>query len=414
MFIEINDISTGTIITEPLNAYSINYVYSVEVNGKYRLIYMLLNGLRKIEEFDSQSDLEDRIDEIKELSGGGGGTNVYTYKGSCTFENLPTSGQVAGDVWNITNDFELDGKPYPAGTNVAWDGTGWDALAGSVDLSNYYTKTETDALFAETNAQINGLETVVGNLTFRGVVASNSFDTNNNEPGVYFVRCSSFSDGHGHSSTPTNYGFHPGTFFGVVYHIKKYDDANVGDLLGYVFGTTSEASNNGWVAQYKRAGTSTYISYSGASEPTSYTFLTTTTNQNDISGKKTFTTLPESPVVPTTDNQLVNKKYVDDTRETIQYTSMPLATSENVGQIVQYVGVSDANYTNGYFYKCTTSIDEQTEQTTYSWERISVQPESDMSNYYTKQEIDSMIGDITEVLSHLTVPTTIEQELSEI
>lgn len=31
-----------------------------------------------------------------------------------------------------------------------------------------------------------------------------------------------------------------------------------------------------------------------------------------ISGKKTFTTLPESSVKPTTDNQLVNKKYVDD------------------------------------------------------------------------------------------------------
>lgn len=31
-----------------------------------------------------------------------------------------------------------------------------------------------------------------------------------------------------------------------------------------------------------------------------------------ISGKKTFTTLPESSVVPTSDTQLVNKKYVDD------------------------------------------------------------------------------------------------------
>lgn len=31
-----------------------------------------------------------------------------------------------------------------------------------------------------------------------------------------------------------------------------------------------------------------------------------------VSGKKTFTTLPESSVVPTSDNQLVNKKYVDD------------------------------------------------------------------------------------------------------
>lgn len=31
-----------------------------------------------------------------------------------------------------------------------------------------------------------------------------------------------------------------------------------------------------------------------------------------ISGLKTFTTLPESSIAPTTDNQLVNKAYVDD------------------------------------------------------------------------------------------------------
>lgn len=39
--------------------------------------------------------------------------------------------------------------------------------------------------------------------------------------------------------------------------------------------------------------------------------LTTDTTQT-ISGTKTFSTLPESSVVPTSDNQLVNKKYVDD------------------------------------------------------------------------------------------------------
>ncbi len=40
--------------------------------------------------------------------------------------------------------------------------------------------------------------------------------------------------------------------------------------------------------------------------------LVTLSNNQTISGKKTFTTLPESSVVPTTDDQLVNKKYVDD------------------------------------------------------------------------------------------------------
>lgn len=39
--------------------------------------------------------------------------------------------------------------------------------------------------------------------------------------------------------------------------------------------------------------------------------LVTTTAKQSISGIKTFTKLPESSIVPTTDNQLVNKKYVD-------------------------------------------------------------------------------------------------------
>lgn len=40
--------------------------------------------------------------------------------------------------------------------------------------------------------------------------------------------------------------------------------------------------------------------------------LVSTDVAQTISGKKTFSTLPESSVVPTTNNQLVNKKFVDD------------------------------------------------------------------------------------------------------
>ena len=46
----------------------------------------------------------------------------------------------------------------------------------------------------------------------------------------------------------------------------------------------------------------------------------TTSNTQTVTGKKTFNVLPESSVVPTTDNQLVNKKYVDDNMATKQDT----------------------------------------------------------------------------------------------
>lgn len=64
------------------------------------------------------------------------------YKGSCTFANVPSSGMQVGDVWNITDDFVLDGEPYSAGTNIAWNGTKWDPLAPAIDLSPYELKAD--------------------------------------------------------------------------------------------------------------------------------------------------------------------------------------------------------------------------------------------------------------------------------
>ncbi|ODS87313.1 MAG: hypothetical protein ABS44_11900 [Chryseobacterium sp. SCN 40-13] len=68
---------------------------------------------------------------------------VYTWKASVAFAGLPTTGQKVGDVYNITNAFTLGGENYPAGTNVAWNGTGWDPLAGFLDTSIFLTA-ETD------------------------------------------------------------------------------------------------------------------------------------------------------------------------------------------------------------------------------------------------------------------------------
>lgn len=71
-------------------------------------------------------------------------SSVYRVKGSCTYDELlAKSGQIEGDVWNVTNAHEN----VPAGTNYVWaKGEGettakWDALGGTVDLSTYATKT---------------------------------------------------------------------------------------------------------------------------------------------------------------------------------------------------------------------------------------------------------------------------------
>ena len=56
---------------------------------------------------------------------------------------LPTNPKV-GDMYNITVK-SIYGEP---GMNVAWNGTEWDALGSTIDLSQYYTKTETDNKFS--------------------------------------------------------------------------------------------------------------------------------------------------------------------------------------------------------------------------------------------------------------------------
>lgn len=56
--------------------------------------------------------------------------SVYKYKGSVANQAaLPKSGQITGDVYNVED----------TGDNFAWDGTKWDKLAGTVDLSAYLT-----------------------------------------------------------------------------------------------------------------------------------------------------------------------------------------------------------------------------------------------------------------------------------
>lgn len=75
-------------------------------------------------------------------------TNIYKFKGTKTnYADLPTTNRVTGDVWNITNADAEHG--IKAGDNVAWNGTVWDNLSGTVDLSAYATTTTTDAMSAD-------------------------------------------------------------------------------------------------------------------------------------------------------------------------------------------------------------------------------------------------------------------------
>jgi hypothetical protein len=73
-------------------------------------------------------------------------TSVYIFKGSVdTIEDLPTEGNVIGDVWNVRkND-----------TNYAWTSEGWDALGGTAELA---TLTANGLMSKEDFAKLQGIE----------------------------------------------------------------------------------------------------------------------------------------------------------------------------------------------------------------------------------------------------------------
>ena len=74
--------------------------------------------------------------------------NVYKFKGAKnTYAELPTTGNVAGDVWNIVSADAAHG--IKAGDNVAWDGSKWDNLSGVVDLSAYATKSTVNTISSD-------------------------------------------------------------------------------------------------------------------------------------------------------------------------------------------------------------------------------------------------------------------------
>ena len=53
----------------------------------------------------------------------------------------------------------------------------------------------------------------------------------------------------------------------------------------------------------------------------------------------------------------------------IQYETLPIASADNLGQIIQYTGTTSGNNVNGYFYIC---VSDGEETPTYSWSKLNV------------------------------------------
>ena len=101
-------------------------------------------------------------------------TSVLHYKGSCAWTDLPASAEV-GDVWNISSlpaegATDIRGNAVHVGDNVIYivDGEtkGWDVSTGLIDLTGYYTKTETEGLISTAKTELEGkIQEVANNAT---------------------------------------------------------------------------------------------------------------------------------------------------------------------------------------------------------------------------------------------------------
>lgn len=113
-----------------------------------------------------------------------------TYKGVIdSYEDLPANAS-AGHVYNVRTAGGQDagGTDIKAGDSLAYNGTGWDILGGSVDLSGYqeketgkglstndYTTTEKTKLQEiEAGAQVNKLETITINGAIQTITNKNA------------------------------------------------------------------------------------------------------------------------------------------------------------------------------------------------------------------------------------------------
>lgn len=120
----------------------------------------------------------------------------YKVKGTKTniSDVLSLTDAKVGDVWNVTNEFTLGGKKYPAGTNVVCvtatsssdhNDDNWDALGGTVDLTPYLTKSDasnTYAKKADTDTSFEEIWEQLGVVVAKDEIVNNLTSSETNKP----------------------------------------------------------------------------------------------------------------------------------------------------------------------------------------------------------------------------------------
>ena len=300
MFIEINGLAYNLMFAQSID--------KLDEDGKYKILYAISNENKLVEEFDNEADRDAKYELAQEASSTAGIKEEIEQIEQdiqhlqeigfhpLVVEELPEDPEEFilylvpsedSDEENIYNEFLY--------INGEWEQVG----TTGVDLSNYYTKGEVNSLFRK----------VTGFINLHNNSSNNPLVLSTLEPGMYIVSNDTWSGASftmvarpGNRST-TIFDFDLNRFACLFIENKipeVYDN-----VRRSVYLSIKDADRSG-VYIILDDGYSLTQQWNLSKE-----LLTTSTSQT-ITSKKTFNKLPESSVTPTTNNQLVNKKYVDD------------------------------------------------------------------------------------------------------
>lgn len=110
---------------------------------------------------------------------------VMEYQGSVTtYNDLPSSGNKQGDVWNVVSAYNEN----PPGTNYAWNGTTWDPLGGNIDVSNFATKSQLTNYLPLSGGSMTGALSANSGFRADGYGGSTGLSIGNGENDEYYTR----------------------------------------------------------------------------------------------------------------------------------------------------------------------------------------------------------------------------------
>lgn len=221
--------------------------------------------------------------------------SAYKYKGSkATTSDLPTTGNVAGDVWNVESD----------GMNYAWTGSAWDALGSTVDLSGYSKTSHTHSaattsaagfMSATDKAKLDGIAAGATKVTVDSALSSTSTNAIQNKA-VYTALSGKSDASHTHSAaTASAAGFLSASdkskLDGIAAGANNYSLPTAsGSTLGGVKTTSSVSSTSGLTACPIISGVPYYKDTTYSVATTSANGLMSSTDKTKLDGIATITT----------------------------------------------------------------------------------------------------------------------------